>query len=406
MPVYGTVSPDFEAVRDAFATAQSTDAGGAQLAVYQHGVKVVDLWTGNDPVRGRPFSGEDYVLFMSCTKGLTALVANILVQRGLLDVDLPVSTYWPEFAKNGKEKITTRMFLTHSAGLGAIPAEYGMKVSDMANWGKHIHWLEEMAPFWEPGTKCMYHPYTFGFLVGEVVRRITGKTIGTLFHEEIAVPYGLDLWIGLPEDKEPRVIPWMTKTPLNLPADPTLKEAAAPSGGFPQVELSKSPLMAAYMTVYDEPSIAEFMATRAAHESEIPAANGIGDARSLAKLYAHIMGEVDGKPPLLRAETLKLAITEQTERLPMPSPFDQMTPPGSLRFGLGFAKDGLLMPMFGESSFGHAGAGGRMAFGDIDSGITVGYVCNNSVWDGRSGPDPRWVPWLDALRHIAKTQSH
>jgi len=173
--VSGTVTPGFEVIRDAFGDGQSLDVGGAQLAVYQHGVKVVDLWTGDDPVRGRPFDGDDFVLFMSVTKGLTSIVAHLLVQRGMLDIDTPVANYWPEFTQNGKENITVRMLLTHQAGLAGIPFEYGMKIPDMADWAKMVNWLEEMPPFWEPDTKFMYHACTFGFLVGAVVRRITGK---------------------------------------------------------------------------------------------------------------------------------------------------------------------------------------------------------------------------------------
>ncbi|KZT59511.1 beta-lactamase/transpeptidase-like protein, partial [Calocera cornea HHB12733] len=169
-------------------------------------------------MRGEPFDGDGYILFMSVTKGLTATVIHLLIERGFLDLDAPVCKYWPEFAKNGKENITVKMVLNHTSGLAAFPIEDNIHFSDFADLDKIIRCLEDMVPFWVPGTQLLYSVWTFGFMVGEIVRRVTGKTIGAVFREEISVPLGLDLWIGgLPEEKESRVIPWMPKTLPKLP---------------------------------------------------------------------------------------------------------------------------------------------------------------------------------------------
>ncbi|KZT56133.1 hypothetical protein CALCODRAFT_323937 [Calocera cornea HHB12733] len=144
------------------------------------------------------------------------------------------------------------------------------------------------------------------------------------------------------------------------------------------------------------------MNTREAHAAKIPSANGIGDARSLAKFYAHLIGTVDGTPPLLKAETLKRATTPQTDGIPWASPYDLLVPPGTFRWALGYEKKGLGgQPMLGESSFGHVGSGGRLGFADLDSGLTVGYICNNPSWDYGTR-DPRWMPWMEALQRIAE----
>ncbi|EJT97383.1 esterase [Dacryopinax primogenitus] len=402
LEVHGTVSPGFESIRQTFGLGQSGDIGGAQLAIYDHGVKVVDLWTGSDPVRGQTFPEDGLVVFMSATKGLTAIVAHLLIQRGLLDVDAPVSKYWPEFAKNAKEKITTRMFLNHTSGLAALPAEANITITDVTDSEKIIHVIEDMMPFWEPGTAFFYHAFTYGHLVGEVVRRITGRTVGQYFREEIAQSRGLDLWIGLPEALEPRVVPWTEKTAL-LPAPgsviPELPAPVAPSQ--PPFDMSAIPLGAALGAVMMmEKDMRPFMNSRQGHACEIPAANGIGDARSLAKLYASLLGSVDSHPQLLDHATVRTAMVAQTDDLTFPHPFNLLPLPRS-RMALGFQLCRPACPMLGPSLVGHPGAGGRLAFADLDSGISVGYVCTNPIWEPEKGkPDPRWAPWMEALKEI------
>jgi len=406
--VHGIVAPGFESIRSAFATAQSLDPGGAQLAVYQHGVKVVDLWTGDDVVRHKALPQDGLICFMSTTKALTATVAHLLVQRGQLDIDAPIAKYWPEFGKNGKETITTRMVLSHSAGLAVLPSADNMQLSDLPHWEKIIHCLEEMPPFWQPGTAFFYHMLNFGYIIGEIVRRITGRTIGTFFHEEVALPFGLDLFIGLPEAFESRVVPWMQKTPLRPAPGTTLAEMPAPSPGTANLSFDSTqfPLAGEFgrmiRIMRDQNQLPPFINSRDAHACEIPGMNGIGDARSLAKLFAALIGPIEGHERLLSEATIRAAVAPQTDNIGPPPPFNQMPSKNPMRFALGFEIHRWGNPMLSSSSFGHPGAGGRLVFADLDSGICVGYVCNNPVWEIDLGPDVRWTPWLDALREIVQ----
>ncbi|EJT97381.1 beta-lactamase/transpeptidase-like protein [Dacryopinax primogenitus] len=348
MTVFGTVAPGFESIRDAFEAGQSIDAGGAQLVAYQHGVKVVDLWTGDDPVRGKPFDGDDFILCMSVTKGLTTTVAHRLIERGILSINAPVCKYWPEFAQNGKENITVQMILNHTSGCSTWPLEADISFTNMVDWNRMIHALEKMAPFWEPGTAVLYAAWTYGLLIGEVIQRATGKTVGTIFREEIAEPLGLNLWIGLPEDQEPHVIPWMPKTPPKL----ALGENNAVADNLaPHVDWS-NPLIASYISWLDSPGLFTFVNSREAHAAELPSLNVIGDARSLAKLYANIIGEVVGKPPLLQPDTLERAIAPETETMAVAGPLQGVFEPGRFQFGLGYERSRAGSPMLGEGASG------------------------------------------------------
>ncbi|EJT97380.1 beta-lactamase/transpeptidase-like protein, partial [Dacryopinax primogenitus] len=268
---------------------------------------------------------------MSSTKGLVITVTHRLIERGILDLDAPVCKYWPEFAQNGKEHITLKMILNHTSGCSAWPLEANIGIPDMNDWNRMIRALERMAPFWDPGTEVLYAAWTFGFLIGEIIRRATGKTVGTIFHEEIAQPLGLNLWIGLREEKEPRVIPWMPKTLPKLAPGAAVESLEATAM---DVDWS-NPLIASYLP-FDESVLHTFLNSREAHAVEIPSVNRIGDARSLAKLYAHIIGEVEGKTPLLKPDTLKRAIASSIDGIPAAGPLRGVLPPGSLQFGLGF----------------------------------------------------------------------
>ena len=179
---------------------------GAAFAAYHRGRKVVDLWGGvADPATGRPWSEDTIVLVFSSTKGATALCANLLAERGQLDVDAPVADYWPEFAQAGKGQIPVRYLLSHEAGLAWIDGD--MSLEEALSWDPVVAALARQKPHWEPGTQHGYHATTYGWLVGEVIRRVCGRSVGTFFREEVAGPLGLDFWIGLPESEEPRVAP-------------------------------------------------------------------------------------------------------------------------------------------------------------------------------------------------------
>src|SRR5262249_48439463 len=211
--VGGTVEAGFAGVKDAFAAAQTMDEGGAQLCVYRHRKKVVDLWTGRDPVRDRPYTDKTLTVAMSCSKGAVATCAHMLVERGLLDLDAPVTRYWPEFGQAGKENVPVHMLMSHRVGLSGFEPDSGIGPRDLLNWERCTATLAAMAPLWEPGTAYMYHAVTYGYLVGEVIRRITGKMPGKFFADEVAKPLGLELWIGLPASEEDRVAPHFSNRP-------------------------------------------------------------------------------------------------------------------------------------------------------------------------------------------------
>ncbi|HEX4705981.1 MAG TPA: serine hydrolase domain-containing protein, partial [Pseudonocardiaceae bacterium] len=369
------------------------DAGGAQLAVYLHGRLVVDLWAGQDPIGDQPYTGDSVSVLMSVSKGLVATCVHLLGQRGLLDVEAPVGEYWPTFTANGKDRITIADLLSHRAGLNGFDPESGIGIGEMLDWDRCVTSLGNMAPLWTPGSAYQYHPFTHGYLLGEVVRRVTGITVGQFFADEIAGPLGLDLWIGLPESEEHRFVRQFSEWHPH-----TLAEAAqelAESGADPTSRLGRA---VANNTVIGDDCV-DGLNTRAAHVAEVPAAGGIGNARSLAKMYAATIGEIDGLR-LLTPETVDRARTPQTDKLGPPPPFDEIPEPQPMRFGLGYDLPRPAIPEFGEGSFGHAGAGGRVGFAHPERGIAVGYTCTNMLWDPAAGPDDRWMPWTVALHDI------
>jgi CubicO group peptidase (beta-lactamase class C family) len=334
---------------------------------------------------------------MSCTKGMTATVAHVLVERGLLDVNAPVSQYWPEFSAQGKHEIPVSYLLSHKAGLAAFPPESGIGPMELLDWARSTQALADMEPLWSPGTAFAYHSLTFGHLVGEVIRRASGRTVGRYFAEEIAQPLHLDLWLGLPENEEEHVSRIFT----------TLQEASSEqqlamlrSAGIDTEERIVKVMVGGG---FDGESINRFLNSRPGHAGEIPSGNGIGNARSLAKMYAATIGEVDGVR-LLQSASVDRARIPQTDTLTSPAPFDKLPMQHPLRFALGYELERSGVPMLGDTSFGHSGAGGRLGFAHPASGTAVGYVCNNAAWNYMAGPDARWIPWTEALKealHLA-----
>ncbi len=389
--VGGTVEKGFEGVREAFAEAQGKDPGGAQLCVYRHGKKVVDIWGGRDREGNRPYTDDTLAVLMSCTKGTVAMLANIFIERGLLDPDAPVARYWPEFAAGGKAQVPVRHLLSHSVGLSGFAPETKMGGHDILDWKKATDALASMEPLWEPGTAYFYHAVTIGYLVGEVLRRISGKSYGQLFRDEIAKPLDLELWVGLPESQEPRVARHFRDAPAL-----TVEQWRALLAGLgidAETRLVKT-LLHTFETTED--LIFTTMNRREGHAVELPAGNGIGTAAALAKMYAAAIGEVDGVR-LLRRETMERARTCLTDGIGAPEPLGKLAGGREPQhFGLGFELMREAEPMFGPGSFGHAGAGGRMGFAHPESGIALAYVCNNMPWDGMTA-DARWLPWTKAL---------
>ena len=386
----GHVARGFEKVGEAFAAGQEKDEGGAQLCVYLRGEKVVDVWAGRDPVRNRDYGESAISMLMSCTKAAVATCALILMERGQIALDAPVARYWPEFSANGKDKITVRHLLTHSAGLVGFEPESGVGARDMLDWKTATEALARMAPLWEPGTAYFYHFVTYGYLLGEVIRRVSGRTVGQFFDQEVARPLDLDLWIGLPADEDKRVAVHFNNGP-QITEDQWRQLFA--SGGVDVNSRAARIVLRAFGDT--NTVIMDVLTTRAGRAAEVPAGNGIGDARSLAKMYAALIGEIDGVR-LIKPETLVQARKWQTANIGMPGDFAKFMRVEPQKFGLGFELPRSPEPMFGEGSFGHAGAGGRMGFAHPEHGLAVGYVCNNMLWNNLE-PDARWVGWTKAL---------
>jgi CubicO group peptidase (beta-lactamase class C family) len=389
MKVGGFAARGYEGVRDTFAAAQANDEGGAQLCVYRHGEKVVDIWGGRDKVNDRPYDEDTITVIMSCTKGATAAVVHRLAERGLIDYEAPVADYWPQFAAGGKADARIWHLMSHSVGLPGPDPDSGLVARDLLYLDRHIDLLETMAPVWTPGASCHYHPITYGSLLDAVVRRVTGKRVSQVFAEEIAAPLGLDFWIGLPADKESRVAPH-----FQLAGGFTNDQITAL---FTAVGIDVTTRLTKVMLLSLEHTgeLIEVMNNREARAAEVPAGNGITNAASLAKMYAALIGEVGGVR-VLKPETVEAARTLRT---------GSMVPAGDLgklqiglptQYALGYqlAREG--WPMVGPGSFGHDGAGGRIAFANPDNGVAAAYVGNTMV-TAFEPPDPRWA-WIDELR--------
>lgn len=375
--ITGLVEPGFEAVRDAFASnfEQGREVGAAFCA-HVEGRKVVDLYGGwFDRAGTRPYGPDALQLVFSTTKGATAICANLLAQRGLLDMDEPVSTYWPEFDQAGKGSMPVRYLLCHQAGVPAIDRR--LSPDELQAWTPVAEALAGQTPFWEPGTAHGYHALSYGYLVGEVVRRITGRSLGTYFAEEVAAPLGLEFFIGLPEEYEDRVSPIVgANFEGGLGGDSNAD--GAPSG-------FASTLVARSLNLGGAIRDRVWMNQRAWHAAEMPGGNGITNATSLSRMYAALIGTVDGGPPepLLSPAQVELA------RTPLTSGADQVFASVGFtleqKIGLGFWRSSPVTLFGGEGSFGHGGAGGSYGFADPEHGLAVGYVMNKMAMEEFTG---------------------
>ncbi len=383
--VRGTVAPGFEPVADAFVrNFEQRGERGAAVAVYRHGRKVVDLWAGTRDVDGvEPWAVDTVQIVRSAGKGIAAAVPLLLHQRGQVDLDAPVSTYWPEFKANGKERVLVRDLLAHRAGVPALdtpltPAEAADGVSGPAA-------VAAQRPQWEPGTDHGYHAQTYSWLIGELVRRATGRTIGRWIAEEIARPLGLDFWFGLPSDEAHRI---GRIGPVEPPATGTASGALRVRAKRSVVEAYRDPdsLTRRAFGAIDPFPDENDPAYRAA---ELPASGGIATARGLARCYAAMIGPVDGHRRLFAPATLTLARTEESA-----GPDRVLVV--NTRFGLGYMLHGPAAPLLGPGSFGHPGRGGSLGFADPESGIALGYV-TNGLQKGVTA-DPRAQALVRAVR--------
>jgi len=350
--VEGSVAAGWEPVRDAFAAnLASGEETGCGVAVYHRGHKVVDLWGGHfDAEATAPYREDTLQLVFSTTKGITAIAVAICVQRGLLSYSEKVSTYWPEFAKHGKGDATVAQLLSHQCGLYTVDGD--ISLADALDWNTVTARLAATAPRWDIGTKHGYHALTYGWLAGELVRRVdpAHRSLGRFVADEIVGPLSAEMWIGLPEAHETRIDP-AVKAMMEQFMGPNSPggQALSLNGAF---------------------GVDGAFNRRDVHAAEIPAANAITNARSLARIYAATIGEVDGVR-LLTSSTVDRARTKVT---PDNEPDVCLIMPTT--FGMGFMVHGMFSLFGGPGSFGHPGAGGSVAFALPESELSVAYVMN------------------------------
>jgi CubicO group peptidase (beta-lactamase class C family) len=383
-PIAGYCDERFARVRAEFVrNFAERDEIGATVAVTLDGVSVVDLWGGwRDEPRTLPWQRDTIVNVWSLGKAVCAVCLLRLVDRGLIDLDSPVARYWPEFAQAGKSDLPVRFLLSHQAGLPAIarPLPPG---TNLLNWQAMTEALAEQAPWWTPGTRFGYHTNTFGFLVGELVRRVDGRSIGRYIREELAEGFGIDFLIGFGPEEDARVSTWFPyRAALGEESQrPWLERDPAELAG---IDLAR---MLAYR---NPPSLPGADAnSRTWRAAEYPSTNPHSNARALARLFGGLArdGQIDGQQ-LLAPETIARANTLQADGedaiLGRPN-----------RFGLGFQ---LTIPGVrplgpGAHAFGHYGNGAVLGFADPDARLGFGYVCNRA---GRSWRDPRNIALVDA----------
>ena len=343
---------------------------GVALAVYLDGRPVVDLWAGHeDAERRRPWRADTIVNLYSVGKAVTAVCALRLVDAGLLDLDAPIARYWPEFAQAGKATIPVRFLLTHQAGLPAIARP--LPAEAMFDWGVMIDALAAQEPWWPPGSRHGYHVNMQGFLLGEIVRRITGRTLGTYLREDIAGPAGIDFFIGFGPELDARCADLLPPPPSPegealvrlLSADPRTLSGLA----LMRVNAYRNPPTVSGTGIIN---------TRAWRAAEVPSTNGHGNARAVARLYSALAGDgtLDGVrilSPAIIAEAIEEHVYGEDAMLQRPT-----------RFGLGFQltqAERRLGP--NPRAFGHFGAGGSLGFADPYTRLAFGYVMNQ----GRAG---------------------
>lgn len=360
--INGFCDNHFREVAEAFVeNFERRDEVGASVCIMIDGAPVVELW-GGSRADGSPWQRDSVCVVFSCTKGASALCAHMAADRGLLDLDAPVSRYWPEFAQNGKEDALVSMMLDHSVGLPGIRAQ--LKDGGACDYDYMVEQLQAEAPFWKPGTRHGYHGLTSAWTVGEMVHRSTGKRLGQFFADEVAKPLGIDFWIGLPEEIEPRlskIIPG-TRDPGSRISIAMETDPMGPAGRFV--------LNTGNFNAND----------RKVRAAEIGSAAGVSNARGLAELYNPLanQGQVKGvsligKESLRRMSSVSVASHEDAT-LMVPT-----------RFSLGFMKavDNRALPnstncsmILSEDAFGHVGAGGSIGFASPDAKMSFGYAMN------------------------------
>ena len=361
--VQGHYDPRFAGLKEEFER-NFAERGevGASVCLSVNGETMVDLWGGIADEESGEAWGEDTVsIVFSCTKAATALCAHILVDRGALKLHAPVTDYWPEFGKHGKDKTTVQMMLNHESALPALRDP--VRPGGFLDWDYMISRMEDEEPFWEPGTRNGYHMVNFGWTVGELVRRVSGKSLGQFFAEEVAGPTGARFWIGLPEGAHAHIAPII---PFMPDPDDELSEFAQNLLAAPDSIQALSFLNNGGWSPNDP----------AAHRAEIGGAGGISNARGQVAMYTPLAvndGSLVSKERVAHMSRVSVA-TSRDATLLVPT-----------RFASGFMKsmDNRALPMgdqmtaiMGETGFGHVGAGGSIGFADPDCAMAFSYTMN------------------------------
>ncbi|MET0271956.1 MAG: serine hydrolase domain-containing protein [Phenylobacterium sp.] len=360
----GFVAPGFEAVAEAF-EANFRDGGevGAAFCVFRHGEPVVNLWAGRRTPGGADWTQDTLVNVFSTTKVLTAVALAVLADRGQLDYAAPVARYWLEFAQAGKDAVTVAQLVSHQAGL--VGFEEPTTIEDLYDWDRICARLARQAPRWTPGEQNGYHAITFGYLAGEVVRRVTGQSVGAFVQDQVAGPLGADFFIRLPASEDARVAPIIDAPPMDFDVNLLPPDVRA------MVTNPEIPLTTANTTAW--------------RRAEIPAAAGHGSAKGVARLYAAL---ANGGQALLRPEAIERLREEQTGRVDV----CLGVAPG---WGLGVMLNRL--GSFGPNprAFGHPGRGGSFGCADPEAGLAMGYVMNQLGLGALA--DPRGMALVQAV---------
>ena len=365
----GTCVAGWEHVHDAVLTNFAAgEEVGCNVAVYHKGELVVDLVAGwTDRTKTKEYAADSLQLVFSTTKGVTATAVAMCVERGLLSYSQPVAHYWPEFAQHGKGNITVAQLLSHQAGLYTVNKP--MEVAEILHWNTITAELAAMAPLWEPGTEHGYHALTFGWLAGELIRRVDGRGVGQFIQEEIAAPLGVELYVGLPEALEHRVVPLLMGQGHDKPKGPETEEAKKTRELIEQFMGPNTPGGKA-LSLSGSWTGEGLMNRSDVLRAEIPAANGVTNARSLAAMYAALQHPVNGVQ-LLSSAMRDAAFTVQT---PKNEPDTCLMGPTS--FAMGYMAASEFTPYVGEGSCGHPGFGGSVAFLQPQRQLAFGYVMN------------------------------
>lgn len=360
----GHVHAGWDQVAEAFRTNFELDEEvGASIAVYHRGQQVVHLWAGEREPGGHPYDEDTLQLVFSTTKGIVAIAVGMCVARGWLDYDERVATYWPEFAAKGKQDATVAQLLSHQCGLFSVQGEIAL--AEALDWDTITARLAATEPEWPIGSEHGYHAITYGWLAGELVRRVdpAHRSIGRFVREEIAEPLGAEFYIGLPEALEPRVAPIVGSPLSSSSPDPVVRAMLEQFLG----PTTRGGRALSLNGAFSEDGVFN---RRDVHAAEVPGANGITNAASLARIYAATIAPVDGVQLLShdvrrRASTTVTPDNEPDACLLMPT-----------TFGMGFMTHGTFTPFAGPGSYGHPGAGGSVAFAEPSRQLGFAYVMN------------------------------